>query len=96
MKTLSRTLSSLITAGLLGLFTLPASAACTADDAVAKAEEVAATVHRIADGDPVKANELYEQLVALQLRNPTTDAHDPCEAYDRIVDELEKQNGAVE
>ncbi|MFT6430710.1 MAG: hypothetical protein ACJATR_001822, partial [Halopseudomonas sp.] len=41
MKTLSRTLSSLITAGLLGLFTLPASAACTADDAVAKAEEVA-------------------------------------------------------
>jgi hypothetical protein len=91
-----KTLSSLITAGLLALFAFPASAACTADDAVAKAEEVAETVHRIADGDPVKANELYEQLVALQLRNPTTDAHDPCEAYDRIVEELEKQNAAVE
>jgi hypothetical protein len=91
-----KTLPSLITAGLISLFALPASAACTADDAVAKAEEVAETVHRVADGDPVKANELYEQLVALQLRNPTTDEHDPCEAYDRIVEELEKQNAPVE
>lgn len=85
-------LPSLITATLLSISAAPAFAACTAEDAVAKAEEVAETVHRLAGGDPVKANELYEQLVELQLRNPTTDEHDPCEAYDRIVKELEKQN----
>lgn len=87
---------SLMVATLLSISAVPAFAACTAEDAVAKAEEVAETVHRLADGDPVKANELYEQLVALQLRNPTTDEHDPCEAYDRIVEELEKQNTAKE
>ncbi|WP_373186338.1 hypothetical protein [Halopseudomonas sp.] len=87
---------SLMVATLLSISAVPAFAACTAEDAVTKAEEVAETVHRLADGDPVKANELYEQLVALQLRNPTTDEHDPCEAYDRIVEELEKQNTAKE
>ena len=91
-----KTLSSLMVAGLLGITALPAFAACTDDQAVAKAEEVAETVHRLADGDPVKANELYEQLVALQLRNPTTDEHDPCEAYDRIVEELKAQNAGAE
>jgi hypothetical protein len=85
---------SLLTAGLFSIFALPAYAACTVEDAVAKAEEVAETVHRLADGDPVKANQLYEQLVALQLRNPTTDKHDPCEAYDRIVEELEAENAS--
>lgn len=91
-----KTLSSLIVAGLLSIAALPSYAACTDDEAVAKAEEVAETVHRLAGGDPVKANELYEQLVALQLRNPTTDEHDPCEAYDRIIEELEAQNAAAE
>lgn len=91
-----KTLSSLIIAGLLSIATVPAFAACTDEDAVAKAEEVAETVHRLANGDPVKANELYEQLVALQLRNPTTDEHDPCQAYDRIVEELKAQNAPVE
>lgn len=91
-----KTLSSLIIAGLLSIATVPAFAACTDEDAVAKAEEVAETVHRLANGDPVKANELYEQLVELQLRNPTTDEHDPCQAYDRIVEELKAQNAPVE
>ena len=62
-----KTIPSLIVAGLFTLAAAPSYAACTVDDAVAKAEEVAETVHRLADGDPVKANELYEQLVALQL-----------------------------
>lgn len=91
-----KTIPSLIIASLLSISAVPAFAACTAEDAVVKAEEVAATVHRLADGDPVKANKLYEQLVALQLRNPTTDEHDPCEAYDRIVQELEEQNSPTE
>lgn len=91
-----KTIPSLIIASVLSVFSLTASAACTNEDAVAKAAEVAETVHRLANGDPVKANQLYEQLVALQLRNPTTDEHDPCEAYDRIVEELEKQNAPVE
>lgn len=89
-----KTIPSLIIASLLSISAVPAFAACTTEEAIVKAEEVAATVHRLADGDPVKANQLYEQLVALQLRNPTTDEHDPCEAYDRIVQELEEQNSA--
>lgn len=91
-----KTIPSLIVAGLLSISSVQAYAACTDEDAVAKAEEVAETVHRLADGDPVKANKLYEQLVALQLRNPTTDEHDPCQAYDRIVEELKEQNSPQE
>ncbi|MBL4611152.1 hypothetical protein [Halopseudomonas sp.] len=91
-----KTLSSLIIAGMLSIASVPAFAACTDEEAVAKAEEVAQTVHRLADGDPVKANQLYEQLVALQLRNPTTDEHDPCQAYDRIVEELKAQNATAD
>lgn len=87
-----KVIPNLLVAGLLGIYAVPALAACTDEDAVAKAEEVAETVHRLADGDPVKANALYEQLVALQLRNPTTDEHDPCQAYDRIVEELKAHN----
>lgn len=91
-----KAIPSLMVASLLSVFSMSAFAECTDVDAVAKAEEVAETVHRLAGGDPVKANELYEQLVALQLRNPTTDEHNPCEAYDRIVEELKEQNAPIQ
>lgn len=84
MKTFTR----LALAGLFSIAALPAFA-CTPEEAQAKAEEVAETIHRLADGDQAKANELHKQLLGLQLRDPTRSDHGACEAYDRIIKELE-------
>ena len=79
-------LTGLAVAGLFSIAALPAYA-CTPEEAQAKAEEVAETIHRLADGDQAKANEL--QLLGLQLRDPTRSDHGACEAYERIIKELE-------
>lgn len=83
-----KTLSGLALAGVISIVALPAGA-CTPEQAQAKAEEVAETIHRLADGDQEKANRLHEQLLGLQLRDPTRSEHGACEAYDRIIKELE-------
>lgn len=80
--------SSLALAGLFSLLALPALA-CTPEEAQAKAEEVAETINRLADGDQAKANALHTQLLGLQLRDPTRSDHGACEAYERIIKELE-------
>tara|TARA_R110000796_G_scaffold186168_2_gene303056 strand:- start:18407 stop:18676 length:270 start_codon:yes stop_codon:yes gene_type:complete len=81
-------LTGLAVAGLFSIAALPAYA-CTPEEAQAKAEEVAETIHRLADGDQAKANELHTQLLGLQLRDPTRSDHGACEAYERIIKELE-------
>ncbi|MEH6500774.1 MAG: hypothetical protein V7751_15420 [Pseudoalteromonas distincta] len=81
-------LTGLALAGLFSIAALPAYA-CTPEEAQAKAEEVAETIHRLADGDQAKANELHTQLLGLQLRDPTRSDHGACEAYERIIKELE-------
>lgn len=82
-------LTGLALTALFGMASLPAYA-CTPEDVQAKAEELAETIHRLADGDPVKANKLYQQLLELQVRDPTRSDHGACEAYDRIIKELEE------
>jgi hypothetical protein len=81
-------LTGLALAGLFSIAALPAYA-CTPEEAQAKAEEVAETIHRLADGNQAKANELHTQLLGLQLRDPTRSDHGACEAYERIIKELE-------
>lgn len=76
----------------LGLASMPALS-CTPEDALAKAEETAATIHRLADGDPETALKMHEELLRLQARDPTNDRHTACEAYDRVINELKKQHG---
>lgn len=85
--------SQLIFAALLGAATLSAQAAvCTPEEALKRAEVAAITINRIADGNPEKAAQLHEQLKALQVREPTRSDHGACEAYDRIIEELERQD----
>ncbi|PRB80584.1 hypothetical protein [Pseudomonas sp. MYb185] len=67
---------------------------CTPEEALKKAEETAVTINRIAAGNPEKAARLHEQLKALQERDPTRSHHGACEAYDRIIHELEEKNAA--
>ena len=81
-------LTGLVVTALFGMASLPAYV-CTPEDAQAKAEEVAETINRLADGDQAKANELHKQLLGLQLRDPTRSDHGACEAYERIIKELE-------
>ena len=83
---------SIVLACALGLVSLPALA-CTPEDALAKAEEAAETIHRLADGDPEKALALHEELLRLQARDPTNDRHTACEAYERVIQELEQKHG---
>lgn len=89
------TRSQLIFAALLGTATLSAQAAvCTPEEALKRAEVAAVTINRIADGNPEKAAQLHEQLKALQAREPTRSDHGACEAYDRIIEELERHDAS--
>ena len=88
--------SPLIIAALLGC-AASASAqivVCTPEEALRKAEETAVTINRLAAGNPDKAAQLHEQLKALQERAPTRSHHGACEAYERIISELNRQNAA--
>lgn len=85
-------LTGLVATALLAMAALPAYA-CTPEEAQAKAEEVAETINRLADGNQAKANELHQQLLGLQLRDPTRSDHGACEAYERIIKELEEKAG---
>ncbi|PKM30275.1 MAG: hypothetical protein CVV07_07625 [Gammaproteobacteria bacterium HGW-Gammaproteobacteria-11] len=88
MKLLSR----LLLTSLFVVAAMPASA-CSMDDAVAKAEQVAETINRLAQDDPQRAEAMNAQLIELQQRDPTRSDHGACEAYDRIIRELEEHFG---
>lgn len=89
--------SPLILAALLGFATTALAETetpviCTPEAALLKAEETAVTINRIAAGNAEKAARLHEQLVELQQRDPTRSDHGACEAYDRVIKELESRN----
>ena len=92
--------SPLILAALLGFATAAlaetdAPVVCTPEAALKKAEETALTINRLAAGDAEKAARLHEQLVQLQERDPTRSDHGACEAYDRVIKELESKNAGA-
>ena len=89
--------SPLILAALLGFATAALAdtqtpVICTPEAALKKAEETAITINRIAAGNAEKAARLHEQLVELQQRDPTRSDHGACEAYDRVIKELERKD----
>ena len=63
---------------------------CTSDDAMKKGAELAATLDRVAYGDAEMLQRINERLIALQVEDPTRSGHTACEAYDRIIKEVEK------
>lgn len=84
--------SQLIFAALLGATCLSAQAeVCTPEDALKRAEVAAITINRIANGNPEKAAQLHELLKDLQVREPVRSGHGACEAYNRVIEELERQ-----
>lgn len=85
--------NSLTIACVLSVFALPSYAqTCTPEAAMQRAEVAAETINRIADNDPEKAAALHEKLLKFQERDPTRDRHSACEAYDRIIAELERDD----
>ena len=61
--------------------------ACTADEATAKAQELAAKIEEITQRDPQRAAALREVL---------KQAQPDCDAYDQRLQELEEIGGEVE
>lgn len=61
--------------------------ACTADEATAKAQELAAKIEEITQRDPQRAAVLGEEL---------KQAQPDCDAYDQLLQELEEIGGEVE
>ncbi|WP_150303498.1 hypothetical protein [Pseudomonas saliphila] len=89
--------NSLAIACVLSAFALPTYAqTCTPEDAMHRAEVAAETINRIADNDPEKAAALHQKLLDFQERDPTRDRHSACEAYDRIIAELEREDEQAE
>ena len=85
--------NSLAIACVLSAFALPTYAqTCTPEDAIQRAEVAAETINRMADNDPEKAAALHQKLLDFQERDPTRDRHSACEAYDRIIAELERED----
>ncbi len=66
--------------------------ACTADEATAKAQELAAKIEEITQRDPQRAAVLREELKQAQPQSSATD----CDAYDQRLQELEEIGGEVE
>ncbi len=84
---------SVAAACLFAVVVLPVSAeVCTPEDAQRKAEQAAEYIHRTADGDPEKAEAMHAKLLAFQERDPTMSRHSACEAYQRIIDELQRND----
>ncbi|HDZ57739.1 MAG TPA: hypothetical protein ENI17_01450 [Pseudomonas xinjiangensis] len=86
-----KTLHSLAIACLFSIVALPVHATCTPEEATQRAEVAAKTINRVAAGDPEKARALHAKLQALQEREPTSDRHSACEAYDRVIAEVERK-----
>lgn len=71
----------------LALYGMGQAQACTADEATAKAQELAAKIEEITQRDPQRAAALREEL---------KQAQPDCDAYDQRLQELEEIGGEVE
>ncbi len=71
----------------LALYGMGQAQACTADEATAKAQELAAKIEEITQRDPQRAAVLREEL---------KQAQPDCDAYDQRLQELEEIGGEVE
>lgn len=79
--------------GLLSLALLSAPAMaeeCTPEVTMKKGAELASTLQRVANGDADMLKRINERLVELQTTDPTRSGHSACEAYERLIREIEK------
>ncbi len=79
----------------LALYGMGQAQACTADEATAKAQELAAKIEEITQRDPQRAAVLREELKQTQPESSSQHATD-CDAYDHSLQELEEIGGEVE
>ncbi|SDG89084.1 hypothetical protein SAMN05216588_101327 [Pseudomonas flavescens] len=70
--------------------------ACTADEAAAKAQELAAKVEEITQRDPQRAALLRQELKEAEPDTAADRLATDCEAYDQRLRELEAIGGEVE
>ncbi|OLU23053.1 hypothetical protein BVH03_22725 [Pseudomonas sp. PA15(2017)] len=69
--------------------------ACTADEATAKAQELAAKIEEITQRDPQRAAVLREELKQAKPESSGQHATD-CDAYDQRLQQLQEIGGEVE
>jgi hypothetical protein len=74
----------------------PVFAECTAEQATAKAEQLARKVSAITQSDPQKAKEINDELKAMKLRNTTEGMPDECATYDRRLKEFDEAERKAE
>ncbi|PZW44574.1 hypothetical protein [Pseudomonas sp. URMO17WK12:I2] len=79
----------------LALYGVGQAQACTADEATAKAQELAAKIEEITQRDPERAAILRQELKEAPPQSAGQNATD-CDAYDQRLQELEDIGGEVE
>ncbi|NWL77200.1 hypothetical protein DM872_10075 [Pseudomonas taiwanensis] len=81
---------------LLLLAPFGANAACTTDEAAAKAEQLAAKVKQVTESNPQKAREINEEMKALKPESQTKGSEDECAIYDKRMKELDEADRKAE
>jgi len=79
----------------LALYGMGQAQACTADEATAKAQELAAKIEEITQRDPQRAALLRQELKQAPPQGTGQHTSD-CDAYDQRLLELEEIGGEVE
>lgn len=79
----------------LTLYGMGQAQACTADEATAKAQELAAKIEEITQRDPQRAALLRQELKQAPPQGAGEHTSD-CDAYDQRLLELEEIGGEVE
>lgn len=80
----------------LGLYGMGQAHACTADEATAKAQELAAKVEEITQRDPERAALLRQELKEAEPQTKAEQLGTDCDAYDQRLRELEEIGAEVE
>ncbi|BAN47138.1 hypothetical protein [Metapseudomonas resinovorans] len=83
-------------AALILLAPLYGHAACTTDEAAAKAEQLAAKVKQVTESNPEKAREINEEMKALKPQTQTKGGEEECTIYDQRIKELEEADRKAE
>lgn len=83
-----------LSATLALLAPLPALAACGADEATAKREQLAAEVHQATDSDPQKARQVNEELKHEKLKTDSREGDDECDVTEQRKQEVDKAGDA--
>lgn len=73
-----------------------ANAACTTDEAAAKAEQLAAKVKQVTESNPEKAREINEEMKALKPETREKANEDECAIYDKRMKELDEADKKAE